>query len=122
MSSDLLTLTGLRAIGHHGVFEHERQDGQEFVVDIEVETDFRAAAATDNLDETLHYGILAEQVVANIEQDPVDLIETLAERIAELVLKFPTARAVTVTVHKPHAPITVPFSDVTVKIRRERLS
>lgn len=117
---DLLRLNGLRGIGHHGVFDHERRDGQEFVVDLEVETDLRAAAGSDDLDQTLHYGILAEQVVAAIERDPVDLIETLAERIADLVLEFPTAQAVTVTVHKPSAPITVPFADVSVVIRRER--
>ncbi|MBX3116416.1 MAG: dihydroneopterin aldolase [Cryobacterium sp.] len=117
---DLLRLIGLRGIGHHGVFDHERRDGQEFVVDLEVETDLRAAAGSDDLDQTLHYGILAEQVVAAIERDPVDLIETLAERIADLVLEFPTAQAVTVTVHKPSAPITVPFADVSVVIRRER--
>ncbi|MBX3087867.1 MAG: dihydroneopterin aldolase [Cryobacterium sp.] len=117
---DLLRLNGLRGIGHHGVFDHERRDGQEFVVDLEVETDLRAAAGSDDLGKTLHYGILAEQVVAAIERDPVDLIETLAERIADLVLEFPTAQAVTVTVHKPSAPITVPFADVSVVIRRER--
>ncbi len=117
---DLLRLTGLRGTGHHGVFDHERRDGQEFIVDLEVETDFRAAAESDDLGETLHYGILAEQVVAAIERDPVDLIETLAERIADLVLEFPTAQSVTVTVHKPSAPITVPFADVSVTIRRVR--
>jgi dihydroneopterin aldolase len=120
MSGDQLTLTGLRATGHHGVFEHERRDGQEFVVDLTVSADLSAAADTDELDKTLHYGILAEQVVAAIERDPVDLIETLAERIATLVLDFPAADSVTVTVHKPHAPITVPFDDVSVTITRSR--
>ena len=120
MSGDQLTLTGLRATGHHGVFEHERRDGQEFVVDLTVFAALWAAADTDELDKTLHYGILAEQVVAAIERDPVDLIETLAERIATLVLDFPAADSVTVTVHKPHAPITVPFDDVSVTITRSR--
>ena len=120
MSGAQLTLTGLRATGHHGVFEHERRDGQEFVVDLTVVADLSAAADTDELDKTLHYGILAEQVVAAIERDPVDLIETLAERIATLVLDFPAADSVTVTVHKPHAPITVPFDDVSVTITRSR--
>ena len=120
MSGDQLTLTGLRATGHHGVFEHERRDGQEFVVDLTVSADLSAAADSDELDKTLHYGILAEQVVAAIERDPVDLIETLAERIATLVLDFPAADSVTVTVHKPHAPITVPFDDVSVTITRSR--
>lgn len=120
MSGDILTLTGLRATGHHGVFEHERRDGQEFVVDVAVTADLSAAARSDDLDKTLHYGVLAEQIVAAIERDPVDLIETLAERIAQLVLEYPAAETVTVTVHKPHAPITVPFGDVSVSITRSR--
>ena len=120
LSLDLLTLTGLRATGHHGVFDHERRDGQEFVVDVAVTADLSTAAQSDDLDNTLHYGVLAEQVVAAIERDPVDLIETLAERIAQLVLKYPTAESVTVTVHKPGAPITVPFDDVSVTITRSR--
>lgn len=118
--TDRLTLTGLRATGHHGVFEHERRDGQEFVVDLDIATDFAAAAGSDDLEDTLHYGVLAERVTAAIERDPVDLIETLAERIAGIVLEFPAAASVTVTVHKPHAPITVPFDDVAVIITRSR--
>ena len=120
MSGDLLTLTGLRATGHHGVFGHERRDGQEFVVDLAITTDFAAAAASDDIANTIHYGVLAEQVVAAIERDPVDLIETLAECIAGLVLEYPAAASATVTVHKPHAPITVPFGDVAVTITRSR--
>ncbi len=120
MSSDLLTITGLRATGHHGVFEHERRDGQEFVVDLAISLDFAAAAASDDLANTIHYGVLAEQVVAAVERDPVDLIETLAERLAGLVLEHPAAASVTVTVHKPHAPIAVPFEDVAVTITRSR--
>ncbi|MCB1280868.1 MAG: dihydroneopterin aldolase [Salinibacterium sp.] len=120
MNEDRLTLTGLRATGHHGVFDHERRDGQEFVVDLSIATDFAAAAGTDDLANTIHYGILAEQVTAAIERDPVDLIETLAERIADVVLDYPAAASVTVTVHKPHAPITVPFDDVAVTITRSR--
>lgn len=120
MSGDRLTLTGLRAIGHHGVYEHERQNGQEFVVDLVIATDLAAAAASDDLDQTIHYGELAEKVTAAIGSDPVGLIETLAERIAEIVLDYPSAAAVTVTVHKPFAPITVPFDDVSVTITRGR--
>src|SRR5690554_6137122 len=118
MTGDHLTLTGLKAFGHHGVFADERENGQEFVLDVTVWLDFRAAASGDDLAQTLHYGDLAEQVVAAVERDPVDLIETLAERVADLVLGHPTANAVRVTVHKPSAPITVPFSDVSVTITR----
>lgn len=120
VSADRLTLLGVRAIGHHGVFEHERAEGQEFVIDVDVETDFKTAIASDDVEDTLHYGILAERIVAAVERDPVDLIETLAERIAALVLEFPTASEVKVCVHKPNAPITVPFQDVSVSITRSR--
>ncbi len=115
---DRLTLTGLRAFGHHGVYDEERRDGQEFVVDVTLHLDLARAAAGDALGDTVHYGELAEDIVHAVERDPVDLIETLAERIAVLVLSHRPVLAVDVTVHKPHAPITVPFADVSVSIRR----
>ncbi len=117
---DSITLTGLRAFGHHGVFEHERADGQEFVLDVTVWMDLAPASSDDDLARTIHYGILAEQVVAAVEVDPVDLIETLAERVAGVVLDNPSALRTRVTVHKPQAPITVPFDDVAVTITRSR--
>ena len=118
---DRIRLSGLRATGYHGVFEHERRDGQEFTVDLVLYTDLRPAAAADDLTLTAHYGELAEQVCAIIAGDPVNLIETLAERIAAAVLAgFSVVEAVDVTVHKPHAPITVPFGDVEIQIHRER--
>lgn len=120
MTGDHLTLTGLKAFGHHGVFEHERADGQEFILDVIVWLDFAAAAGSDDLDQTVHYGVLAEEIVAAVGRDPVDLIETLAERVARLVLAHRAATAVRVTVHKPSAPITVPFDDVSVTITRVR--
>ncbi|ROP63652.1 dihydroneopterin aldolase [Curtobacterium sp. PhB130] len=118
--NDTIRLVGVRARGHHGVFDHERADGQDFVVDVAVEVDARAASGPDDLEQTVHYGVLAEQVVAEIERDPVDLIETLAERIAAAVLTHRAALATEVTVHKPQAPITVPFTDVSITIRRAR--
>jgi len=117
---DVLRLSGVRATGHHGVFEHERRDGQEFVVDVVVHLDAAPAADGDDLAQTVHYGVLAEQLVAAVERDPVDLVETLAERLAHVVLSFPAAVRAEVTVHKPHAPITVPFGDVSITVVRER--
>lgn len=118
--SDQLKLTGVRAKGHHGVFDFERAHGQEFVVDVTVDIDAGAPAKGDDLEATVHYGILAERIVHDIETEPVDLIETLAERIAATVLTFPAAQRTSVTVHKPGAPITVPFSDVSITIERGR--
>lgn len=117
---DQIRLAGIAAIGHHGVFEHERREGQRFVADVVVHLDTRRAAAGDDLVHTLHYGILAEQVAAVLAGDPADLVETVAERIAATVLAFPQAVAVDVSVHKPQAPITVPFDDVVVTIHRDR--
>jgi len=118
MTLDRLTLTGLRAFGHHGVYEEERREGQEFVIDVTLHLDLARAAAGDALHDTVHYGELAEDIVRAVERDPVDLIETLAERVAALVLRRRPVRVVDVTVHKPSAPIPVPFGDVSVAIRR----
>jgi dihydroneopterin aldolase len=118
--SDFITLTGLEATAFHGVFEHEKRDGQVFVIDVVVWLDLAAAARGDELAKTIHYGELAEEVVGAVERDPVDLIETVAERIASTVLAHEAAERVRVTVHKPSAPITVPFADVSVTIERGR--
>jgi dihydroneopterin aldolase len=119
---DELTLTGLRATAFHGVFDHERRDGQVFIVDATVYLDLSTAARTDELSRTVHYGELAEQIVAAVERNPVDLIETVAERVAAIVLAYDAAVSTTVTIHKPSAPITVPFDDVSVKITRHRMA
>ncbi|HEX4058145.1 MAG TPA: dihydroneopterin aldolase [Galbitalea sp.] len=118
--SDRLTLTGLRAFGHHGVFGHERSDGQEFVIDLTMWLDTRRAASSDELASTVDYGELAERVVEAVETDPVDLIETVAERVAAIVLDYEPTERVEVTIHKPSAPITVPFADVSITISRTR--
>jgi dihydroneopterin aldolase len=115
---DSVALRGLRARGNHGVLEREREEGQLFVVDVVLRLDTRPAAETDDLTRTVHYGEVAEEVTALIAGDPVDLIETLAQRIADQCLKRDPVREVEVTVHKPDAPITVPFADVAVTIRR----
>jgi dihydroneopterin aldolase len=118
--TDSIVLTGLRVRAHHGVFDFEREQGQEFVVDVTAWLDLSAASAGDDLGATVHYGELAEEVVAAVERDPVDLIETVAERVAATVLAHEPVDAVEVTVHKPQAPITVPFGDVAVRIVRSR--
>ena len=117
---DEITLTGLRATAFHGVLDHERRDGQVFVIDVTVMLPLGDAATTDDLARTIHYGELAEEVVAAVESNPVDLIETVAERIATVVLAYERAMFTRVTVHKPHAPISVPFDDVSVTITRGR--
>ncbi|WP_229715259.1 dihydroneopterin aldolase [Subtercola lobariae] len=117
---DSLTLTGLRVQAHHGVYDFERRDGQPFVIDLTVWLNTSGAAAADDLDQTLNYGELAVEVTDAATNEPVDLIETLAERVAQVVLAHDVAQRVRVTVHKPEAPITVPFSDVSISITRSR--
>ncbi|GHI91822.1 dihydroneopterin aldolase [Streptomyces olivaceus] len=118
---DRVALRGLKARGHHGVFPKEREDGQTFLVDIVLGLDTRPAAADDDLAKTVHYGIVAEEVVAVVEGEPVNLVETLADHIAQVCLKHEGVEEVEVCVHKPDAPITVPFDDVTVTIIRSRV-
>jgi dihydroneopterin aldolase len=117
---DEIALTGLRAMGYHGVFPEERVEGQLFIVDVVLHLSLVAAASGDDLASTVHYGELADRVVKAVETDPVDLIETVAERVAQIGLSYPIVDEVVVTVHKPGAPIEVPFSDVSVTIRRGR--
>jgi dihydroneopterin aldolase len=102
------------------VFPEERENGQEFIIDVTVWLDIAAASSGDDLGRTINYGVLAEEVVASVERDPVDLIETVAERIAEVVLAHEAAERVRVTLHKPSAPIAVPFEDVSITITRKR--
>ncbi|TQL41984.1 dihydroneopterin aldolase [Homoserinimonas aerilata] len=119
-SGDHITLTGLRARGHHGVFAEERRDGQEFVIDVTVWLDLGVSGASDELAQTVHYGELANAAVAAVETEPVDLIETVAQRVADVALSFAAVQATRVTLHKPSAPIEVPFDDVSVTITRLR--
>ena len=118
--SDRIALTGLRVRGRHGVFAHERRDGQDFVVDVDLEVDTRRAAASDDLADTVHYGELAQALADVVAGPPVDLLETLAARLVEVCLADRRVAAATVTVHKPQAPIPLSFTDVAVTIRREQ--
>ncbi|WP_223692221.1 dihydroneopterin aldolase [Leifsonia poae] len=118
--TDSIILTGLRVRAHHGVYDFERQNGQDFVIDVTAWLDLAAAAAGDDVEATVHYGELAVEVADAVRRDPVDLIETVAERVATVVLEHRAVETVEVTVHKPDAPIEVPFTDVAVRIRRAR--
>ena len=115
-----IALTGLRAKGHHGVYDFERAQGQDFVVDVVLELNLARAAESDDVVDTVHYGELAERLVAVISGEPVNLIETLADRLLTVALADQRVDAATVTVHKPQAPIPHEFADVAVTLRRER--
>lgn len=117
---DEIVLTGLVVFGRHGVHAHERENGQEFTIDLSLRLALEQAAASDDVRDTVHYGELAEKVAAVVAGEPVNLIETLAERIAAVPLEYPRVQNVTVTVHKPQAPISLDFADVAVTVHRSR--
>lgn len=116
---DELTITGIECFGHHGVFDHERRDGQVFVIDLTLGLDTGPAAASDDLRDTVDYGSLVANVKTAVESEPVDLIETLAARVATVCLSGGRVEWVRVTVHKPNAPIDALFADVALTIRRD---
>jgi dihydroneopterin aldolase len=117
---DRLAVHGIEAYGHHGVLDFERRDGQLFKVDLVLGVDTRPAARSDNLQDTVDYGTLVTSVKNAVETDPVDLIETLAERIANVCLTDSRVQWTQVTVHKPEAPIEATFADVALTITRSR--
>jgi 7,8-dihydroneopterin aldolase/epimerase/oxygenase len=118
--TDELSVTGIECWGHHGVFEHERREGQTFVVDLTLGIDTAPAAASDDLRDTVDYGNLVAAVQQAVEADPVDLIETLAQRLADVCLMDRRVEWARITVHKPDAPIKATFADVTLTITRHR--
>jgi dihydroneopterin aldolase len=117
-ATDRVVLRGVRARGFHGVLPSERERGQEFVVDAVLHVDIRDAAAADDLERTVNYAAVASALVGVVEGEPVDLIETLAERLAAVCTAQARVRSAEVTVHKPEAPVGVPFTDVAVTVRR----
>jgi dihydroneopterin aldolase len=118
--TDRIELRGLTVRGNHGVFEHERRDGQDFIIDITLWIDLAAAAASDDLNDTYDYGVLAQRAADIVAGPARDLIETVAAEIAEEVMADDRVHAVEVVVHKPSAPIPLTFSDVAVVARRSR--
>jgi dihydroneopterin aldolase len=113
-----ISILGIGARGSHGVYEHERREGQQFRVDVVI--DVVRGDRSDDLSTTVDYGGLAEGVVSLVEGEPVQLIETLAERIAALCCQPPSVTRAQITVHKPQAPLRVPFDDVTVQVVHQR--
>lgn len=117
-----ITITGLRVFAHHGVFDFERQNGQDFYVDASIWIDGDKAAFTDDLNNTAHYGDLAKGLVELTKNDPVDLLETLAQRLLDYALNFGGGKVLKakITVHKPGAPIPYEFEDVSITVKAKR--
>lgn len=118
--TDRIVIEGIEVFAYHGVLDHEKADGQLFAIDVAVDVDLEAAGASDDLSDTVDYGRLASRVHDLVAGERWNLIERVAQRVVDLVLEDSRVRAATVTVHKPNAPITVPFRDVTVTRRRSR--
>ena len=117
---DRITVTGIEVFGHHGVLPHERTFGQRFVVDLALDVDLDAAGRSDDLDDTVDYGALTGDVVAIVGGEPVDLIETVAARVADRCLDDDRVVSCEVTVHKPSAPVPAVVAEVAVTVRRRR--
>ncbi|MBO3743579.1 dihydroneopterin aldolase [Actinoplanes flavus] len=115
-----ITLSGLRARGNHGVYDFERAEGQDFVVDVTLDLDLGPAARSDDVTDTVHYGELATALVGVLTGEPVNLLERLADRLLDVCLADPRVASAEVTVHKPQAPIPHEFADVAVTLRRNR--
>ncbi|HEY0700707.1 MAG TPA: dihydroneopterin aldolase [Micromonospora sp.] len=118
--TDRITLSGLRVRGRHGVYDFERAQGQDFVLDVVLELDLAPAAGSDDVTDTVHYGELAERLAAIVAGEPVNLIETLADHLVTECLTDKRVGSATVTVHKPQAPIPHEFADVSVTMTRSR--
>jgi dihydroneopterin aldolase len=117
---DTISLIGMRVFAYHGLLADEQASGQEFVIDVTVHANLAEAGKSDDIADTIDYGALAAAIHARATMERWNLIERVAERIADLVLEDPRATGVTVRVHKPAAPIRVPFEDVVVEVRRGR--
>jgi len=119
--SDQILLTGVYGFGYHGLFEHERTNGQDFFVDVVLNIDLQAVSHSDSIDETVNYAEITDLVVTEITTNPVSLIEKLAGRIAERILNsYSRVNSVSVTVHKPQAPVSASLKDIAVQITRTR--
>ena len=119
--SDQIVLTGIHGFGYHGLFEHERKDGQDFFVDLTLSVDLTAAAQSDAIEDTVNYAEITDLVVEEITSNPVNLIEKLAARIAERVLnQYIKVQSIAVTVHKPQAPVAAQLKDIAVVVTRSR--
>jgi 7,8-dihydroneopterin aldolase/epimerase/oxygenase len=116
--SDYIRITGIEVFAHHGVFDSEKQSGQTFLVDVSLFLDLSEAAQTDQLDRTVNYGEISQQVHDLVAETQYNLIEKVGEEVAAMILKDRRIDAVEVTIHKPSAPIAVPFGDVSVTILR----
>ena len=118
--TDRIEIKGIEVLARHGVLEHEKLEPQIFRVDLTLYLDLSAAGASDELADTVDYGKLARATHDLVQDESHDLIEAVAHQIATTVLADHPVDRVTVTVHKPEAPIPLTFEDVAVTVDRAR--
>lgn len=117
---DKIYINNLEFIGFHGVFPEEKKLGQKFLVSLELTVDTREASKTGDLTKSVHYGLVAQDVEKLFLEKSIDLIETCAENIAEMVLKkYELVKEVKVVVKKPWAPLQMHFENVAIEITRK---
>ena len=117
--ADLIEIKGIKSFGYHGVLETERVTGQDFYVDVVLEVDLSRASVSDDVADTINYAEVTDLVVREITGDPVSLIEKLAGNIADRIkATYPQAATVSITVHKPQAPVNAQVKDISVTINR----
>jgi dihydroneopterin aldolase len=118
--ADSIAINGIEVFAFHGVLSSEKENGQLFLVDVELSMDLALAGASDSLADTVDYGLLAQRIHDVVASERWDLIERVATRVAETVLDDPRVEAVMATVHKPAAPVAIGFSDVSATVHRSR--
>ena len=118
--SDHIIIKGIGGFGYHGVFDHERKNGQNFSIDLDIELKNKKAGKSDSIDDAVDYSKVSNLAHRILVGEPVNLIERVAELIAKAILvEFP-AKSVEVVVHKANAPVGLPVSDIAVRIKRSR--
>jgi dihydroneopterin aldolase len=119
--SDRIFITGLALHAYHGIVPYEGKVGQTFTIDIELDIDLADAARSDKVVDTVSYDKVVDCARAAFAAQKYKLIEAAAGSVADAVLAaFPRVRKISVTIHKPHAPIAATFSDVGVTLERTR--
>ena len=117
--ADRIEIEGIKSFGYHGVFESENIAGQDFFVDVALELDLSRASETDAVADTVNYAEITDLVVEEVTGDRVALIEKLAARIADRIKEsYSQVTKVSVTVHKPQAPVNAVVRDISVTINR----
>ena len=117
--ADLIEIKGIKSFGYHGVFESENIAGQDFYVDVVLELDLTRPSVSDTVNDTVNYAEITDLVVEEIIGERVALIEKLASRIIDRIKSsYPQIMAVSITVHKPQAPVNAQVSDISVTIKR----